>query len=170
MRKLKGAGPKPAQLARNNMTGSIRGRISAPIPLADDDFPISTPRAAVSAPMEFGESMQQRRDISPPSHVDLDRDEERNLAGPVGQQSREGPSVPPSTAPSYQERVPQARKVSPFRGSNVGHKSNLDNPRRKKSTMRTVFGRLFGKRRKSLTSTSANAASNSRAGLHRSVS
>jgi hypothetical protein len=111
-----------------------------------------------------------------PLQTETDKQEEAGLSAPDEEPSRAAPSLPPSqppsTAPSLETPAPQARQASPLRGSGVSNPSGstIEKPQRKKSTLRSVLGRLFGKKRKSDNSANVLHASSPRAEQHRSVS
>jgi hypothetical protein len=173
MRKFKGAGRKPATPSRSNTTSSIRGKISAPIPIstADDEFPIRTPGTGIAMPLGQEGLERELRAAPTPLQVETVKQEEADISAPVEEQPRAAPSEPPPTVPSHENPAPQARQVSPLRGSGVSNPSgsSIEKPQRKKSTLRSVLGRLFGKKRKSGSSADGIHASSPRAGQHRSV-
>jgi hypothetical protein len=177
MKKFKGAGRKPATLSRSNTTSSIRGKISAPIPhpTADDEFPIREPGTSIATPLGHEDFERHLRSPPTPLQVDIaqhEKPEEEDMPAPAEELSRAAPSVHTSTVPSQETPIPQARQSSPLRGSGVSNPSgsSLEKPQRKKSTLRTVLGRLFGKKRKSDSSANRIQEESARAGLHRSVS
>ena len=167
-------GGSPQLPSRSNTTSSIRGKISAPIPIstADDEFPIRTPGTGIA--MSLGQEGLEKEPRAAPTPLQLEsvKQEEANISAPVKEQPRAAPSEPPSTAPSHGNPAPQVRQVSPLRGSGVSNPSgsSIEKPQRKKSTLRSVLGRLFGKKQKIGSSADGLHMSSPRAGLHRSVS
>jgi hypothetical protein len=178
MRKFKGAGRKPATPSRSNTTSSIRGKISAPIPISttDDEFPIRTPGTGIAMPLGQEGLEREPRAAPTPLQPEMAKQEEADLSTPYEDSLRaapsQPPSQPPSMVPSLETPAPQARQVSPLRGSEVSNPSGLtiEKPQRKKSTLRSVLGRFFSKKRKSDSSANELHASSPRAGQHRSVS
>ncbi len=174
MKKFRGAGRKPATPSRSNTTSSIRGKISAPIPIstADDEFPIRTPGTGVAMPLSHEGREREPRAAPNPLQLEMVKQEEADPAAPPDELPRATPSAPPSTVPSHENPPSQARQCSPLRGSGVSNPSasSLEKPQRKKSTLRTVLGKLFGKKRKSDTSKNGHHDASPRAGQHRSVS
>lgn len=173
MKKFKGAGRKPSVLSRSNTTSSVRGKISAPIPIAttDDEFPIRESGTDID---QEGAEKQQR---SPSTPLPLDtsqheKAEEADITVPAEESLRPSPPLPEPTVPSQETPIYQARQVSSLRGSGASNPSgsSLEKPQRKKSTLRTVLGRLFGKKRKSGGSANGIPEESARAGQHRSVS
>jgi hypothetical protein len=174
MKKLRSVGRKPAIPSRSNTISSIRGKISAPIPIsaADDEFPIRTPGTGIAMPLDQEGLEREPRAAPTPLQLETVKQEEADVLASVDEPSRAAPSTPPSMAPSHENPAPQARQVSPLRGSGVSNPSgsSMEKPQRKKSTLRTVLGRLFGKKRKSDNSANGHHGASPRAGLHRSVS
>ncbi len=177
MRKFK-SGRKPAAPVRSNTSSSIRGKISAPIPLVvdDDEFPIREPGTGIATPLGLdGVEKQLRLPNTPrtPLPVDPAKHEEADLTDPVEEPTRAPPPAPPSLTPSHESTIRQATYNSPLRESGASNHqsgSSLEKPQRKKSTLKSVFGRLFGKKRKSSSSANENIEDSARAGQHRSVS
>ena len=174
MRKFKGAGRKPATPSRSNTTSSIRGKISAPIPIfiADDEFPIRTPGIGIAMPLEREGLEREPRAAPNPLQLETVKQEEADISAPVEELSRVAPSAPSSTAPSHENPALQVRQVSPLRESGLSNPpgSSIGKPQRKKSTLRSVFGRLFGKKQKNDSSANRLHEASPRAGQHRSVS
>ena len=172
MKKSRGSGLSPIIPSRTNTGSSIRGRISAPIPLTDDDFPISTPRVGVAVPIGFAGTGRQLRSPTPPFRQDFAQDEETKVSVPAQESSRTEISEPTSATASHEVPTPRARRVSPLRGSDARNSPEqyVEKPQRKKSTLRSVFGRLFGRKRKSGSSAGVLQVISERADLHRSVS
>jgi hypothetical protein len=173
MKKLKGAGRKAADLSRSSTTSSIRGKISAPIPIstADDEFPIRTPGTGIALPL--GQEGLEREPRAAPTPLKLEAiKQEADMPVLVDEPSKATTSAPPSTVPSYENPASQSRQLSPPRGSGVRNPSGSSEgkPQRKKSTLRTVLGRLFGRKQKSDGSADEQQGVSPRAGLHHSVS
>ena len=174
MKKLTGAGRKPAGPSRSNTTSSIRGKISAPIPIStnDDEFPIRTPGTGIAMPLGHESLEKEPRAAPNPLQVESSKEEEANTPAPDEEPSRAAPSIPQSMAASLEDPAPPAMEDNSLRGSGVSNpsRSTAEKPQRKKSTLRTVLGRLFGKKRKSGSSASGLHEASPRAGLHRSAS
>jgi hypothetical protein len=174
MKKFKGAGRKPATISRSDTTSSIRGKISAPIPIAtgDDEFPIRAPGTGIATPLGHEGLERQPRAAPTPFQLEMAKQEESDISAPIEEPARAASSAPPSTVPSLETPAPQARQISPMRGSGVSNPSGLaiEKPQRKKSTLRSVLSRLFGKKRKSDSSANGIRETSPRAGQHRSVS
>ncbi|EPE27710.1 hypothetical protein GLAREA_04501 [Glarea lozoyensis ATCC 20868] len=156
--------------APSRETGSIRGKtISNPIPIEDEDFPIRTPGTGIAVPIgSKGEEQIRLRSSNSP---DLESIMERP-ALPVGAPADHLEST--SVAAKPLEEKP-ARRTSPPRAprmstTSVPSKINMEAPQRKKSSLRTVFGKLFGKKRKSVASTTTAPSQDGgdRADQHRS--
>lgn len=162
---------------RRQGTGqSVRGKpISHPIPFPDDDeFPIRTPGAGIALPL--GSDVENQIRIRESVAAQLENTSHQTgiavsdfidptaaaQSGPMPVQSSPEVPIRRTNQPSHL-RNSTASKTT---GSSVGR------PQRKKSTMRAVFGRLFGKRRKGSGSSSPKeqGPSEIRAGQHRSVS
>jgi hypothetical protein len=172
MRKSRGSGLSPVLPSRTNTGSSIRGKISAPIPLTDDEFPILTPRMGVAVPIGFVGTGKQLRSPTPPLQLNFAQDEETKVSVPAQELLRIEMPEPTSTTPSHEIPTPQARRVSPLRGSDASNPPEryVGKPQRKKSTLRSVFGRLFGRKRKSGSSAGVLQGDSERTDLHRSVS
>lgn len=179
MRKFK-SGRKSTAPARSDTSSSIRGRISAPIPLIvdDDEFPFREPGTGMATPLGRDGVEKQLRFPNPPHTprtplpVDLAKHEEADVTGPVEEPTR-APPAPPSLTPSHESTIQQTTYGPPLRDSGASNHqsgSSLEKPRRKKSTLRSVFGRLFGKKRKSSSSGNGRTEDSARAGQHHSVS
>jgi hypothetical protein len=152
MNKLRGAGRQRHESpALSNTGSSIRGRISAPIVADDDEFPIRLPGTGIATPLGVEGSEKQLQLRAPPISsptVDAldDAIRERGSESTPRQSLHDPPINQQNTVRVSTNSVPPA--------------SDEEKPQRKKSTLRGVFGRLFGKKRRDKV----------RAGQHRSVS
>jgi hypothetical protein len=169
MSKFRASGKWNADAPSRADTGSIRGKIiSNPIPIEDEDFPIRTPGTGIAIPLGVNGEEQPLRSMRASTGPDLENIMERPVGVPADQ--RESSTLVPALP---EERT--SRRTSPPRISttSVPSKSSMAAPQRKKSSLRTVFGRIFGKKRKSVASSTARVPSpggESRTGQHRSVS
>lgn len=135
---------------RTNTGSTIRGKISAPIPIPDDDeFPIRTPGTGIATPLGAeGPEKQLRTSAIPRRNSSIHPAEGVAVADFV--EPAVARSIQNSARPSYESPIHQTRKPSPLRnsaGSAVPSKSSNGKPQRKKSTFRSVFGKLFGKKK-----------------------
>ena len=143
--------------------------ISGPIPrIEDDEFPIRTPGASIATPI--GRESLDRQSRFPGLSVDPRRS--GNDVTLNADQAR--PTKTPSTNSKHtsEEPIPPIEQPAPLRTSmgSVRSRTSIQKPERKKSTLRSVFGKLFGRKRKSSTSPSRQRDSQDlRAGQHRSV-
>ena len=177
MSKFRGSAKWKADTPRRTNTGaSIRGKtISHPIPFADDDeFPIREPGTGIATPLGTEGIEKQLHSRASPvtrprSSVQSDKISEAGLEESTPERT---PSVPPQ--PSYSPPAPPHIQPSPLRNSitSVPSGSNEGKPQRKKSSLKSVFGRLFGKKQRngSASGPRAQGPSSVRAGQHRSVS
>jgi hypothetical protein len=143
MNKLWGQGRKGEELAR---TTSIRGKISAPIPIVtdDDEFPIRSPGPGFATPFAHeGEEKQ------PPVPDTSDR-----KVGARGEVDADvSPKAPTHRPDPIETSHGNLRRItsdgSKFRESGLispgMHPEKLE---RKKGSFRSAIGRLFGRRRK----------------------
>ncbi|KAI0429235.1 hypothetical protein F5Y09DRAFT_263701 [Xylaria sp. FL1042] len=122
---------------------NIRGKISGPIPIPDDEFPIRNPRSSTDiGPEEFPEQLDPvtQRDsgaASTNSAFNATREEKTNSL------AQSGPSQASTTSNPTRRRT---NRSSALRYSNLSDATDTASPSRKKSTFRVAFGRLFGKR------------------------
>ncbi|TVY80651.1 hypothetical protein LSUE1_G006509 [Lachnellula suecica] len=154
---------------RTNTGTSIRGKIGPPIPMPDDDeFPIRTPGAGIATPL--GDGIAEPLGLRGSTATDY-------LTHKIGTPPRDSPepihdaSVPAQS--SIEEPFRRAAQPSPLRTSmgTAPSKISSSKPQRKKSSLRSVLGKLFGKKRKSGSTTSnekEQRASGLRAEQHRS--
>lgn len=143
--------------------------ISAPIPhVEDDEFPIRTPGASIATPVgnDFQEKQMKFPDLAEPHHSGVGETrpevmvEREQIASPISRRSNDILGTLPADS-------------SPPRKStgSVRSRSSIYKPQRKKSTLKSVLGKLFGRKRKSVSSPSGRKLSgDSRAPQHRSVS
>lgn len=157
MSKYKASAP-----SRANTASSIRGKISAPIPIPDDEeFPIRSPGTGIATPL---------------GNEGIDK----QLRSPIGIHQT-GIAVSDfseirasSTQRSYAE---QPRHVLPttLRNSQTSQPtegSSIEKPQRKKTTLKSVLGRLFGTKKGKAGASRSSTQNTNRARLdqHRSVS
>ena len=165
---------RPTPPARTNTKSSVRGKqISAPIPWPDDDeFPIRAPGTGIATPLGVEGNEKQlhirRSTASGPDNGPLPNEGTTDSTDQTGT-ARSAPAV---VGGSSQSSARQTAQPSTLRNSVVSTPpESLGNLQRKKSSLRSVLGRLFGRKRKSNASTvSGPQASDVRAGQHRSVS
>ncbi|KAH8676672.1 hypothetical protein BGZ60DRAFT_262636 [Tricladium varicosporioides] len=158
--------------SRSNTGSSIRGRIGPPIPIPDDDeFPIRAPGTGIATPLGsegMEQQMRQRlstatdlQNVSPKTgHATADFTEPRKVTPP--------PVQPMTESPPRRTNIPSAMRHST---ASIPSKSSVGKPQRKKSSLKSVLGRLFGKKRKngSLSSLEkTHSPGDVRAGQHRS--
>ena len=146
--------PSPSRPATTS--SSIRGRISAPIPIPDDDeeFPIRSSGVSMATPLGH-EGIEKQLRLDPAGVVDYDAQnavqEQSHLDEPLVP-SRAPPDVPGEPRLSYEMPVRQTTEINlgvVARSSTSTPASAPGKPERKKSTLRSVLGRLFGRKRKS---------------------
>lgn len=156
MSKFAKAGTWKSEASGRTNTGStIRGKISAPIPIQDDDeFPIRSPGTGIATPLgslnsDGIEKVMRGSAISGRdsalAHGDIGMDSY------IEPPRRIGSSPLPSDRPSYNPPSRRTEDYSiPRSSSPVGRPSGsiVSKPGRKKSTLKGVFGKLFGKKRK----------------------
>lgn len=169
----KGGNWKSQSPTRSNTASTIRGRISAPIPLISDDeeFPIRKPGATIATPIAV-EGIEKQLGHTPPA-----RPTTPNPATGIAISDFQEPMRPAPKPPVQAVRdSPQAPSrdtngSSNLRTSYASNRStqNSGKPQRKKSSFKTVFGRLFGKKRKSAASASPRRSSSIRREQRRSV-
>jgi hypothetical protein len=171
MSKLRGAGKWKAEgPSRTNTGSSIRGKISAPITQDDDEFPIRLPGTGIATPLGKDSMERQRLQLrsSAGSAHTLQLDLARVSAGDI---PRSSPSPPQLAA---EQTPPRTVQPSPLRIStaSIPSTTNDGKPQRKKSSLGSVFRKIFGKKRKESASSNGKAQGpgGSKAGQHRSVS
>ncbi|KAG9238379.1 hypothetical protein BJ875DRAFT_57876 [Amylocarpus encephaloides] len=175
MSKFRGSGKwKSDGPSRMNTGSSIRGRIGPPIPISDDDdFPIREPGAGIAIPLG-ADGQELRVPMRASTGADLESIKERHavIVGtsvePPGFESTTVPAQPPHGGSSSHTTPPSASRDS----MSTPSKSIMATPQRKKSSLRSVLGRLFGKKHKSDSTSGAGAPSShhkARAGQHRSA-
>lgn len=137
--------------------------ISAPIPIPDDDeFPIRTPGASIATPVgderriSFHEPSSPRRSLA---EVIMGEPSKDRIASPLGQQFEQ-----PTPA---QAENSNAQRVSL---NSVRTPSSVAKPERKKSTLKHMLGKLFGRKRKGSDPTHSKRNSSKPVSQHRSVS
>ncbi|KAE8452164.1 hypothetical protein EG329_001631 [Mollisiaceae sp. DMI_Dod_QoI] len=138
---------------RRTGTGqSIRGKtISHPIPFPDDDeFPIRTPGSGIAMPLGTDAENQIRIRESVAAQLENTSYQTgiavSDFIDPVA--AAQSGSI--SSQPPPEAQVRRTNQSGQLRNSTASKtsESSMGRPQRKKSTMRAVFGRLFGRRRK----------------------
>jgi len=161
--------------ARTNTGSSIRGKIGPPIPIPDDDeFPIRTPGTGIATPLSG--TVEQPLVLRASTATDRSAQQIGIATSDVSElrQSSSTPPQPPVEEPFRRTTQPSALRNSNLRNSmaSVPSGSSGGKPQRKKSSLRSVLGKLFGRKRKA-GSTSSNEKDKSssvlRADQHRSV-
>jgi hypothetical protein len=152
---------KSETTGRTNTGSTIRGKISAPIPIQDDDeFPIRSPGTGIATPLgsrtSDGLEKVMRGSAISGRESGLTQGENgmgmgMGMGSYVEPTRRIGSSPQASGRPSYNtyrrpETISAMRSPSPIGGATS--RSVTSKPQRKKSTLRGVFGKLFGKKRK----------------------
>ncbi|KAI0160363.1 hypothetical protein GGR57DRAFT_417315 [Xylariaceae sp. FL1272] len=135
--------------SRLDHPGSIRGKISGPIPIGDDDeFPMRHPGSVFAVEGEprqpnYEDAIAERASVAMSSHTSA-REPEADSA------VESGPSQA-STAATHQRR-------QTLRYSTASEITNLDLTARKKSTLRLTIAKIFGRKKKTSRSGSASEA------------
>lgn len=179
MARSKSMGWKSEDSVRIDVGPTVRGKtISSPIPFPDDDeFPFRTHGSTISISHEPKdvEKQLQLEALAPAEPLSIPKEEEEDFAD---SNSIESFDPRPAPMPPYNPPAPpisqpiHARIPSAAAPSNAG----VDRPKRKKSTLRAVFGKLFGKKQNDNPPSrqrgreSEVPQTDPRAGLHRSVS
>lgn len=166
---------KSEDASRTDTGTSIRGKtISGPIPFPDDDeFPLRGHGTGISIPLATEDVDKQLEQLGGPAvtepHSTAQPDEKDSFADSKSVELSEehpqqtyDPPVPPTEEPNG-ERIPTP-SVPPHSG--------LERTKRKKSSFRAVFGRLFKRKTKENPSPGqyAQDTRDERAEQHRSVS
>ena len=156
---------------RTNTGSSIRGKISAPIIADDDEFPIRLPGTGIATPLGK-DSMEKQLQLRSSAGSGQILQPDRIASNGIGDAPRASPSPP---HPSHEPPPPPINQPSVLRTSTASTPSGTNDgkPQRKKSSLGSVFRKIFGgKRRKdsSSSSTAAQGPGGFRAGQHRSVS
>ena len=160
---------------RTDTGPTVRGKpISSPIPFPDsDEFPFRTHGPSISLSRELEDiekhpSQERLASAEPPS---LPEEDEKD-APPDTESIESLVASPPQ--PSYEPPAPPARQPSHVRISTPALSSNVaaEKPKKKKSSLRTVLGKLFGKKSKETRPSTLpeEGTPDIRAGAHRSVS
>lgn len=142
--------------------------ISAPIPRVEDDdeFPIRTPGASIATPLGRTSLDKSIRFPTAPSP----RRSALNISEPI-ESGR--PNKTPSAGSDHTNGViasqPEPSVLRRSIGSAHSNRSP-EKPQRKKSTLRSVFGKLFGRKRKSTSPPARKTDSQDLRAQHRSVS
>ncbi|KAI1640460.1 hypothetical protein F4809DRAFT_440945 [Biscogniauxia mediterranea] len=131
---------RPGQPSPSN---TIRGRISGPIPI-DDEFPIRNPGSSMAHeghPARLETPTKADHSISPGNTPpEVAREDKADSL------SHSGPSQT-----SYNSSSPNQRRTnrsSTLRYSTVSDSTDVSRPQRKKSTLKSALGKLFGRKRK----------------------
>jgi len=152
---------------RTNTGTTIRGKISAPIPFPDDDeFPIRSPGTNLATPVgsdSIDKQLQSRGSAIPrpesgaPRTASIDFDQLAERSTPTPPQPLHEPAALPSRG------SPRALQSSV---SSRPSALSMGQPQRKKSSLRSVLGRLFGKKKNVQP---PSPGPQDRSGQHRSV-
>ncbi|KAI0483208.1 hypothetical protein GGR56DRAFT_231368 [Xylariaceae sp. FL0804] len=140
------AGRSSSRLAQPSSPTRIRGRISAPIPI-DEEFPMRSPGTGIALeapPPDEAEALPPERASTVPS-ASTPRDfakEDRGSLAPSGPSQFSNDNTP---SPRHARR---ADRPSTLRYSTVSEATDSSRPQRKKSTLKSTLGRLFGRGRK----------------------
>jgi hypothetical protein len=151
---------KSETTGRTNTGSTIRGKISAPIPIQDDDeFPIRSPGTGIATPLgsrtsDGLEKVMRGSAISGRESglTQVDNGMGMGMGSYVEPTRRIGSSPQASGRPSYNtyrrpETISAMRSPSPIGATS---RSVTSRPQRKKSTLKGVLGKLFGKKRKDM--------------------
>jgi hypothetical protein len=162
---------KPDGITRTNTGSSIRGKIGPPIPILDDDeFPIRTPGTGIATPLGTG-SVEQPLGLRESTATDRSIQQTGNAASDFTDrtQSTSIPAQSSAEEPLRRTTQPSALRIST---ASIPSGTSVGKPQRKKSSLRSVFGRLFGKKRKggSTSNEKDQGPSGIRADQHRSAS
>jgi hypothetical protein len=182
MSKFRGPGKwKSEALARTNTGSSIRGKISAPIPIVDDDeFPIRSPGSGIATPVGaegIEKQLQLRSSVlaRPESAAMIERSTPTHQGEPAI--AEEGPSTsqpsfyqPSNSATTHTASTAVATSVNSIPPVTSLPPTSDGKPQRKKSSLRSVFGKLFGRKSRSDANRRSGDQSEVRAEQHRSVS
>ncbi|KAI0970392.1 hypothetical protein F4678DRAFT_138006 [Xylaria arbuscula] len=131
---------------------NIRGKISGPIPIPDDEFPIRDPRSSTDQ-----EALSEQLD--PVTQRDSGAASNSSpLLNPVREEktsslARSGQSQASTTSNPTRRRT---NRSSALRYSNLSDATDTASPSRKKSSFRIAIGKLFGKRNRKRRSRSAS--------------
>ncbi|CAD6445728.1 e8e5e9ea-acae-4fe2-9e89-441a0b1b4348 [Sclerotinia trifoliorum] len=156
MSKFSKTGTSKSETSGRTNTGStIRGKISAPIPIKDDDeFPIRSPGTSIATPLGSLRSdgvEKVMRDSAISGRDSALAYGDIGMGDYIEPPRRIGTSPLPSDRPSYNPPSRRTQDYTVLRSSSpVGRPSDsvLLKPARKKSTLKGVFGKIFGKKRK----------------------
>ncbi|KAI1264152.1 hypothetical protein F5Y18DRAFT_85790 [Xylariaceae sp. FL1019] len=126
--------------SRLDHPGSIRGKISGPIPIRDDDeFPIRHPGSGFA--ME-GEPRQLNREVAA-----AQRDSVAMSSSPTSAREQKADSgIEPGPSPTSVATTRQRRQT--LRYSTASEMTSPDLTARKKSTLRHTIAKLFGRKKK----------------------
>lgn len=158
MSKFKAAPKWKKEPLERTITGaSIRAKgISGPIPLPDDDeFPIRTPGTGIATPLgEDGVEKQLFRRESVVDRPDSTVLVPGNTATiDFGGQTIEEGDTPNIRPPVRESSPPQDRRSVAQASLSSKPASSVGKPQRKKSSLKVVLGRLFGRKQKASPST-----------------
>lgn len=163
--------PAPA----NAPVSTIRGTISGPIPIPDDDeFPIRKPGTAGTGRATPLGTEGIEKQLGAPAMMGRDSPlQAQGLPSPRFTPPPAKRNQSPARRPSYESpprRSPLRRQPSPLRYSAATASSSQGTAKlqRKRSTFRTVFSKMFGKKKAARQNIGIVQASHQR--QHRSVS
>ncbi|CAJ2501078.1 Uu.00g039310.m01.CDS01 [Anthostomella pinea] len=125
-----------------NSPPNIRGQISGPIPI-DDEFPIRNPGSALAleGPPRTVETIAERGSAVPSANTPSEVTREDKTASVANS----GPNQPSNTPSPPQRRTTRS---STLRYSTVSDTTDVNQPHRKKSTLKSALGKLFGRGKK----------------------
>ena len=166
---------KSDDVVRTGTGRTVRGKpISSPIPFPDtDEFPFRTHGPSISLSCELEDIEKQLLQEPPAAAEPPSLPEEEEKDAPADDKSIESlAEIPPQ--PSYDAPAPPIRQPSQVRISAPALSSNVaaEKPKRRKSSLRAVLGKLFGKKSKESRPSRLpqQGTTDIRAGAHRSVS
>ncbi|KAI0871056.1 hypothetical protein GGS24DRAFT_77956 [Hypoxylon argillaceum] len=126
---------------------NIRGKISGPIPIPEEEFPMRAPGSGIAQegrPNQL-EPATQRDSAAVSTNTSLHPSREDKTGSPA----QSGPSHSSTNSTAARRRT---NRSSTLRYSTVSDATDMASPTRKKSSLRAAFGRLFRKRNKKQTS------------------
>jgi hypothetical protein len=123
---------------------NIRGKISGPIPIPEEEFPVRNPESDLAhegRPKQLDPATQRDSAVAASTNTAFNTTREDKTSSPA----QSGPSQ--SSTPSTPDRR-RTNRSSTLRYSTMSEATDMASPARKKSSLRAAFGRLFRKRNK----------------------
>ncbi|KAI1428062.1 hypothetical protein F5Y12DRAFT_71531 [Xylaria sp. FL1777] len=121
---------------------NIRGKISGPIPIPDDEFPLRNPRSSITQEgLPEQSDPANQRDSGAASTNSAFNATREDKASSLAQS---GPSQASTTSNPVRRR--RTNRSSALRYSNLSDATDTASPSRKKSSFRAAIGKFFGKR------------------------